>query len=181
VNYLDQQTTQLANTIAKKLDTRAVAVLQAAAIGSFAPATGWGDLTFVGPLDALTPSADRPSAHWAEVQAMADLEELGVHHDILIVHPEQAKQLRVAYAEGLDDALKSAGFSEGMFSNPRVPEGTAFVTQKGMVGTVGFESAGLVVEVYDDRSTRSKWVQAYAVPALAVDRPFAAKKITALS
>lgn len=181
VNYLDQQTTQLANTIARKLDMRAVAALQAANIGTFAPATGWDDLTFVGPLTDLTASADRPTAHFAEAQEMADLEELGVHHDILVVHPEQARQLRTAYAEGLDDMLTSAGFTEGMFANPRVPIGVAFVAQEGMVGTVGFESAGLVVEVYDDRSTRSKWVQAYAVPAIAVDRPYAAKKITALS
>ena len=45
-----------------------------------------------------------------------------------------------------------------------------------MVGTVGFEQ-GLTVEVYDDRSTRSTWVQAYAVPAFAVDRPYVAKRI----
>jgi len=181
LNYLDQQTTQLANTIARKLDTRAVAALQASTIGTLVPAAGWDDLTFVGPLTDLTPSAERPTAHFAEAQEMADLEELGVHHDILIVHPEQARQLRTAYAEGLDDMLASAGFTEGMFANPRVPIGTAFVAQKGMVGTVGFESAGLVVEVYDDRSTRSKWVQAYAVPAIAVDRPYAAKKINGLS
>ena len=37
------------------------------------------------------------------------------------------------------------------------------------------------VEVYDDRATRSKSVQGYAVPAFAVDRPYAAKKITGLS
>ncbi|MDA4110188.1 major capsid protein [Mycolicibacterium holsaticum] len=180
VNYLDQQTTQLANTIARKLDTRAVAALAAANIATFTPAAGWDALTFVGPLDALTPSGDRPTAHFAEAQEMADLEELGVTHDTLLVHPEQARQLRTAYAEDLDDMLASAGYTEGMFANPRIPAGTAFVAQGGMVGTVGFEAA-LTVEVYDDRSTRSKWVQAYAVPAFAVDRPFAAKKITGLS
>ncbi|MGV0796190.1 major capsid protein [Mycolicibacterium elephantis] len=180
VNYLDQQTTQLANTIARKLDTRAVAALAAANIATFTPAFGWGALAFVGPLDALTPSVDRPTAHFAEAQEMADLEELGVRHDTLIVHPEQARQLRTAYAEELDDMLASAGFTDGMFANPRIPAGTAFVAQGGMVGTVGFEAA-LTVEVYDDRSTRSRWVQAYAVPAFAVDRPYAAKKITGLS
>ena len=70
INYLDQQTTQLANTIARKLDTRAVAALQAASIGMFTPAAGWSDLKFVGPLDAITASSDRPSARWAEVQEM---------------------------------------------------------------------------------------------------------------
>lgn len=180
VNYLDQQTTQLANTIARKLDTRAVAALQAASVATFAPAAGWDDLVMVGPLDAITPSADRPTAHFAEAQEMADLEELGVRHDTLVVHPEQARQLRTAYAENLDDMLASAGFTGGMFANPRIPAGTAFVAQGGMVGTVGFE-VPLTVEVYDDRATRSKWVQAYAVPAFAVDRPYAAKKITGLS
>jgi hypothetical protein len=97
------------------------------------------------------------------------------------VHPEQARQLRTAYAEALDDMLASAGFTGGMFANPRIPAGTAFVAQGGMVGTIGFESAGLVVDTWEDKATRSWWVQAYAVPAFAVDRPYAAKKITGLS
>ena len=104
----------------------------------------------VGPLDAITPSADRPTAHFAEAQELADLEELGITHDTLVVHPEQARQLRTAYAENLDDMLASAGFTGGMFSNPRIPAGTAFVAQGGMVGTVGFE-VPLTVEAYEDQ------------------------------
>ena len=95
-------------------------------------------------------------------------------HDLLLVHPTKAAELRRAYAEQLDAALKSAGLE--MFVNPRVPENDAYVLQKGNVGVVGFEVA-LTTEVYDDRSTRSKWVQAYAVPAFAPDRPYAAKRI----
>lgn len=181
VNYLDQQTTQLANTIARKLDTRLMAKIAAAGIAALTPAAGWADLTFVGPLTDLTPSADRPTAHFAEVQEMADLEELGVEHDLLVLHPEQARQLRTAYAEDLDDMLASAGFENGMFANPRVPIGTAYAVQQGMVGSIGWESTGLVTEVIDDRHKRGKWVQAYAVPAIAIDRPYAAKKINGLS
>ena len=178
VSYLDQQTTQLANTIARKLDTRAVEALQAAPIASVATLNSWDNLVMVGPLDTITPSASRPTAHFAQAQELADLEELGVTHDTLLVHPAQARALRTAYAEELTAMLESVGMT--MFSNPRIPAGTAFVAQGGMVGTVGFETA-LTVEVYDDRSTRSMWVQAYAVPAFAVDRPYAAKKITGLS
>ena len=181
VNYLDQQTTQLANTIARKLDTRLMAKVTAAGIATLVPAHGWDDLTFVGPLTDITPSADRPTAHFAEVQEMADLEELGVRHDLLIVHPEQARQLRTAYAEDLDAMLESAGFTNGMFANPRVPIGVAYTVAQGTVGTIGWESAGLVTEVIDDRHKRGKWVQAYAVPAIAIDRPYAAKRINGLS
>lgn len=181
VSYLDQQTTQLANSIARKIDSRAVAKMTDAGIGTFTPAAGWEALRFVGPLDQLTESADRPSAHWAEVQMMSDLEEMGVKHDLLIVHPEQAKQLKTAYGPDLDAALESAGFTNGMFANPRVPAGVAWTVEQGAVGTIGWESAGLVVDVIDDRLTRSKTVQAYAVPAIAIDRPYAAKQITGLS
>lgn len=181
VNYLDQQTTQLANTIARKLDSRAVAKMTAAGIGTLTPATGWSDLKFVGALDQITASGDRPTAHWSELQLMADLEELGVHHDLLIVAPEQAHQLRTAYGPDLDEALKSAGFTNGLFSNPRVPQGTAWAVEQGAVGTIGWESAGLVVDVIDDRHTRSKWIQSYLVPAIAIDRPYAAKQLTGLS
>lgn len=174
VSWLDQQTTQLANTITRKLDVAAMNAVAAAGVGTIIAATNWENLVFVGPLDAITPSGDRPTAHLAEAQELADLEELGVTLGLLIVHPTQARQLRTAYAEGLDDMLTSAGLE--MFSNPRIPEGEALVVESGMVGTVGFE-APLTVEVYDDRSTRSTWVQAYAVPAFAVDRPYAAKRI----
>lgn len=54
-----------------------------------------------------------------------------------------------------------------MFSNPRVPEGWAFVAEQSRVGTVGFE-ATLTVEAWREPATRSTWVQAYAVPAFAL-------------
>lgn len=178
ISYIDQQATQLANTIARKLDTRAVAALEAADIATVAVSNPWDSLTFVGPDANLTPGPDRPTSHFAQAQELADLEELGVVHDTLLVHPSQARALREAYAENLGAMLESVGLK--MFSNPRIPAGVAYVAQGGKVGTVGFE-APLTVDVYDDRSTRSTWVQAYAVPAFAVDRPYAAKRITGLA
>ncbi|CPR82976.1 Uncharacterised protein [Mycobacteroides abscessus subsp. abscessus] len=178
VNYLDQQTTQLVNTIVRKLDVRTVEELHASAIVSVAASGSWNGLTFVGPEANLTPSAQRPTAHFAQLQERADLEELGVVHDLLVVHPTQARQLREAYADTLEAALKSAGLR--MVSNPRIPAGIAYACQKGMVGTVGFE-APLTVDIWEDKATRSTWVQAYVVPAFAVDRPYAAKKLAGLN
>lgn len=174
VNYLDQQVTQLSNTIARKLDMRAMSALTSAGPGILMASTNWSTLTFVGPEADLTPSGERPTAHVADAQLMSDLEELGVVHDLLLVHPQQATELRTAYAENLDAMLKSAGLE--MVSNPRVPEDVAYVLQKGNTGVVGFETP-LTVDVIDERKTRSRWVQAYAVPAFAVDRPYACKRI----
>lgn len=174
VNYLDQQTTQLANTIARKLDNRAMTALASAGVSIISPPTNWGNLVFVGPEAELTPTSERPTSHFADAQLAADLEELGVVHDLLLVHPTQAAELRRAYADGLDAMLKSAGLE--MFVSARVPEDDAYVMQKANLGVVGFE-VPLTVEVYDDREHRQRWVQAYAVPAFAPDRPYAAKRI----
>ena len=176
-NYLDQQTTQLSNTIARKLDVAAMKAVADAAIESIV-GHDWSNLVLVGPEADLTPSAGRPSADLSAAQLEADLEELGVVHDLLITHPEQAHNLRVAYGDNLDAMLKSAGVE--LYSNPRIEPGVAWAVQAGEVGAVGFEFP-LTSESWDDRSTRSKWVQSYAVPAFAVDKPFAAKKITALA
>jgi hypothetical protein len=179
VNYLDQQTTQLANTIARKLDVLAMAEVTTAVTGSNVVAGhDWSTLVTVGPLDGLTPSAELPTADLSAAQLASDLQELGVKHDLLVVHPNEAHSLRVAYGDKLQAMLDSAGV--GLFANPRITSGTAWAIEQGMVGTVGFESP-LTVDVWEDKATRSWWVQAYVVPAFGVDRPFAAKKITGLA
>ncbi|CAM3129232.1 hypothetical protein DFJ75_1699 [Williamsia muralis] len=178
VSYLDQQTTQLANTIARKLDQAAILAITTAVTGdNIVTGHDWDGLVFVGPEANLTVSANRPTADLSAAQLASDLQEMGITHDLLVVHPNQAHALRVAYGDGLDDMLKSAGV--GLFSNPRIASGTAWAIKSGEVGTVGFEKP-LTIDSWDDRSTRSRWIQAYCVPAFAVDKPYAAKKITGL-
>ena len=178
-NYFDQQTTQLANTIARKLDSRAMAVVTAAISGAnVVAAHDWSELVTVGPLDGLTPSAELPTADLSAAQLASDLQELGVKHDLLVVHPNEAHALRVAYGDKLDAMLTSAGLK--MFANPRVAAGTGWTVESGKVGTVGFEFP-LTVDAWEDKATRSWWVQAYVVPAMGVDRPYAAKKLTGLA
>lgn len=176
MSYLDNQTTQLANTIARKIDQAAMRAIVDTVTGEniVVVANDWADLVFVGPEANLTPSGSRPTAHLSAAQMTSDLQELGVKHGLLVVHPEQAHELRTAYGDNLDAMLKSAGVE--LFSNARIEAGIAWAVQAGQVGTVGFEEP-LTVDVWDDKATRSTWVQSYVVPAFGVDRPFAAKKI----
>lgn len=181
VNYLTQQSTQLANTIARKLDVKAIATVEAAISGANV-VTGhdWSNLVTVGDPTTLTPpSGELPTADLSAAQLASDLQELGVKHDLLVVHPNEAHSLRVAYGDKLQSMLDSAGV--GLFSNPRITPGVGWAIESGQVGTVGFE-APLTVDVWEDKATRSWWVQAYVVPAMGVDRPpFAAKKLTGLA
>ena len=178
VNYLDQQITQLANTIARKIDTRAVATLEAASPASIGVATSWDDLVTVGDPTPLTGSQFLPTASFADAQELADLDEMGVVLDKLIVSPGGARALRTAYGRDLAAVLESAGLT--MVSNPRIADGVAYVVQSGQVGTIAFETP-LTVDVWEDKSTRSWVVQAFAVPAFAVDRPYAVKKLLGIS
>lgn len=180
VSYLDQQTTQLANTLSRKLDVAALAALEAALSdgANTIPGGDWDALVMVGPAESITASADRPTADLSAAQLAADLQELGVAHDLLIVHPEQAHALRTAYGDDLTKMLESAGVE--LFSNPRMAPGAAYVCERGGVGTVGFEFP-LTVEAWEDKHTRSWWVQGFVVPAFAVERPYALKKLTGLA
>lgn len=183
VGWLDDQTTALANTLVAKIDRVAHAAIadaldDTAAENSIASAAGWSNLIFEGPLDQITPSGARPTADLSHAQMKAELQELGIVHDTLIVHPEQAHNLRSAYGDNLQAMLDSTGLT--LVSNARVPAGTGYVTKKGEAGVVGYERA-LTVETIPDKLTRSVWVQAYCVPAFAVRNPNAIKRITALA
>jgi hypothetical protein len=182
VDYLDQQTTQLANTIAKKVDDQALKSLNDA-LDSFLTEQPdiightWSNLVFEGPLDQLTPSAQRPTADWSAAQLAADLQQLGVKHDVIVTSPASAHALRTAYGDKLDLALESAGLE--LVSNVKVAVGTAYLAEKGAVGIVGFE-APLTVNSWPDYETRSTIVQGWAVPAFAVTHPFRVKRLTGI-
>lgn len=179
VSYFDQVTTQLSNVLLRKLDSRLFAKLDAAITGeNIVPGHSWAELQLVGDPATLTPSAELPTADIAGAQFAADLQELGIIHDTLVVAPQEAFSLRSAYADKLDDMLKSAGVE--MVVNTRVAPGTAWALQKGQVGTVAFE-VGLTVDVIPDPERRRKILQAFVVPAIAIDKPSAAKKITGLA
>ncbi|MBX7453405.1 hypothetical protein GR927_35950 [Mycolicibacterium sp. 3033] len=179
VNYLDQQIVQLSNTITRKLDVRTMATVVAAISGAnVVTGHNWSGLVTVGDPTTLTPSGELPTADFSAAQLASDLQELGVKHDLLLLHPNEAHSLRVAYGDKLQAMLASAGL--GLFVNPRITPGVGWAIESGNVGTVGFE-APLTLDVWEDKATRSWWVQAYVVPAMGVDRPFAAKKLTGLA
>lgn len=176
VSYLDGQTTQLSNTVSARVDAAAMAAVLAADIDSIAASAAWDAAI----LEGATPSSpqDRPTATLAEALELFENDAMGVVPDTLLVAPQEARVLRTLYGKDLGSVLDSFGLS--LVSNARLAAGTAYVLEAGGVGTVGFEEP-LRVEVYDDRATRSTWVQCFAVPAFAVEKPYAAKKLIALA
>lgn len=178
--YFDNQVTALANTIVRKVNQRAVAVLDAAitGVGSAALIAGhnWTNVTLSG--TSPTPNNARPFADIAAARLAADKEELGVEFNLLLVNPQELASLTIAYGEDFAAFIASIGLE--IFASNRVTAGTAYILEKGKVGVLGYEE-GLTTEVIDDRHTRSSWVQSYVNPLFAVTNPYSIKKITGLA
>lgn len=177
--YFDIQVTQLANTIERKVNARAVATLEAAitALGGAGEFIGndWDAVISGGG----TQSESRlwPAGDFAKAQMKADQEELGVTYDLWLLNPAQMYQLAVIYGDKLAQVL--ASFNIEVFSSNRVPVNTAYAVARGQVGELRIEQP-LGTETWREQSTQRTWVQSSVRPVMYVTNPYAIKKITNL-
>lgn len=183
VTVLGNRLVQLANTIVRKVDQLAIAAIDAALTKhSIAGVSGhnWGNLVTVGPLDDITPNADRPLADIANAALLIRVDDLGVQApDTLVLHPQQHSALTIGYGTELPNVLAAAGIDK-VRTSMQVANGTAYVASSGSAGRLGFEHP-LTTEVIPERTRRAIWVQSYAVPCFAVPVPGAVRKITGLA
>ncbi|MGV9586373.1 major capsid protein [Nocardia farcinica] len=174
---------QLSNTIAAKLDAVALAAIDAALTQhSIQPIPGhnWSTLVTVGPEDQLTPNSDRPHADFATAGLAARMDDIGIGTlDTLVCHPQEEARLKIGYGVDLPGVLAAAGIKTIRTTVQATP-GTAYLVETGRAGHVQFERP-MTTDVIDSRHTRSQFVQTYAVPAFAVSRPGAVRKITGLA
>ncbi|ORM37958.1 hypothetical protein BFL43_02165 [Williamsia sp. 1135] len=180
---LSTKMTQAGNTLARKIDERAIAAIDAAltkhSIAGVTAATEWADVITVGPEADLTPNQQRPPRDFAQANLLTRLDDLGVGKlNGLLLNPWQEFELTSIYGESLEGVLKAAGI-DTVKTSTLVPRGTAYMVEKGKAGKIGFERA-LTTEKYDERATRSTWFQSFAVPAFAVNKPGAVRKITGI-
>lgn len=181
VAHFNNQVTALGNTIVRKVNQRAVVTLEAAiaALGGagVVPGNDWSSVQLAG--TSPTPSDERPTADFANVQLAADVEELGVVYDLWIVNPQEKANLAIAYGGALAEVLESAGVSE-IFASNRVAPGTAYAVARGEVGFLSYEE-GLATETWREEKTKRTWVQSSVMPIMGVTNPYSIKKVTGLA
>lgn len=179
VTGFNNLTTQLANTMVRKVNQRTVAVLEnvISNLGGAGVISGhdWGNVTLTG--TSPTPSNERPFADLIAAQLAADVEELGYQYDVWIVNPVQYADLRVTYGPDLDGILSDAGIT--MFRSNRVTAGTAYAAVRGGVGFLDYEQM-MQTETWRDPATKRNWVQSSVLPIMGVTDPYAIKKVTGL-
>lgn len=181
--YMNDKTTQLANTIVRKLNQRAMLSLEAALAampgGNVVAGNDWMQASTVGPDSSLSEAGQLPVADIAGAQLVADKFELGVKLDTLLMSPDELYSLRICYGDKLNAALASVGIKEH-FSFPTIPNGTAYVVERGKPGIIGFEHP-LDTETWRDPHTRNNFVQSWCQPVWAINKPHCCIKLTGLA
>lgn len=175
---LTNQLRQLANTIVRKINARAVAELEAniAAI----PA-----LTYVGhDWNAYQPGGTSPSAlansplaDMLMAQLLADKDELGVTYNTAILNPLNVLRLHQIYGSGLVQGLDQINYT--IYSSNRVAVGTGYIVASGQVGEMRLEKP-LTTESWREEATERTWIQSSVRPIMYVTNPYAVRKITGL-
>lgn len=171
---------RLTNTIVKKNNSDAVALLEAsiATSGQTIVGNDWSDFTLDG--SDPTPNMDRPAADWLAANLSAEQRELGITYDTLLVNPQEAMNLAVNYGDKYDAAKTAAGIKE-VFSSNRVVAGTAYYVAAKQVGEMRVEQP-LSTETWRDPFGRQQtWVQTSVRPLMFVNNPYAVVKLTGLN
>lgn len=178
--HFDQQVTALANTLVRRVNTQAVAQLDAAitALGGAGTFVGHNWETVVTGGSSQTNASGWPGADFANAQLLADVDELGVVFDLWIMNPLQRASLATVYGGELSDLLASYGISE-IFATNRVPAGTAYAVARNQVGFLDYEQ-GLGTETWREQKTKRNWVQTSVMPIMGITNPYSIKKVTGL-
>lgn len=172
------QANKLANTIVRKVNTKAIAALDAAVTTFSRTATGnnWGAYQPQGSSASL-PSAS-PAADFAKAQLQADTDELGVNFNLWIMNPAQVAAAATAYGMGWQSVLNS--YNVTVISTNRVVAGTAYAVDEGQVGELRYEQP-LNTETWREQATERTWVQSSVRPVFAVLNPYSVLKFSGLA
>jgi hypothetical protein len=175
------RTRQLGNTVVRKLNQRAVEILNAAvtAYGQTVVGNNWNTVVTAG-AGASNASA-YPAYDMMNVQTLADNQELGVVINLWIMNPAQWLRLGTIYGAYLQDLLTSMGIS--VFVSPRVAAGTAYALAEGQVGELRIEFP-LATETQDEGAPllrQRTWVQTSVSPVMFVNQPFSIFQVTGLA
>lgn len=180
--YFTNQVTKLTNAIVRKINARAIEVLEAAVTAHSRSVTGNDWSSFI--LEGTTPTAnaDRPTADFAAARLDAETRELGYVYDTWLVNPQELINLVIGYGDKLNAVLDSAGVRE-MYASNRVTAGTAYAVAGQQAGEMRIEQP-LRTTTADEGAPHMRertWVQANVRPVMVVTDPFAILKFTGLA
>jgi len=178
------QLRQLGNTIVRKINARAIQVLEAmftayptrVVVSKSQPAGGWDAVTPYG--GTPTTPGQWPAGDFAYAAEIAETDELGIRFDLWILNPSNYTDLLLLYGgDGIQELLSTLGLE--IYVTNRVPVNTAYVVAQRQVGQMRTEQA-LGTETWREPNRQRTWVQSSVRPLMFCDNRFAALKFTNL-
>lgn len=178
------QIRQLSNTIVRKINARAIQVLEAmftaypsrVVVSKSQGAGGWDSVTPYG----ATPTAPGawPAADFAFAQEISETDEMGINFDLWILNPSNYTDLLLLYGgDGIQELLTTLNLD--IYVTNRVAINTAYVVAQGQVGQMRVEQP-LKTESWREPNRERTWVQTSVRPLMFCDNRFAALKFTNL-
>jgi hypothetical protein len=178
VSVFTRHVRQLANTIVRKINQRAVEVLEAAVQASpTRQVTGNNWATVVTGGASTSNSNLWPGYDFARAQSVAETEEMGIVYTLWIMNPQEYLQLTRIYGPSLNDLLASIGIS--IFVTNRVTSGTAYVVAEGQAGQMRVEQPLASRQWYEEETERF-WTQSSVRPLMFIDNRLAVMKFVGL-
>lgn len=171
---------QLANTIQRKTQQRALAELTAAvtAFSRTALGTSWRAESLVTNVNQV--AATSPTADLTAVELANETLELGYTYDFAIMNPQEWRNFRLAAGGMASEAralLADSGINDVWVTNRKVA-GTVYWLSQGNVGELGYE-VPLSTETWRDKDGKQQdWYQSYVLPIVYVTDPFAILETT---
>lgn len=178
VDVLRRALTKLRNTIVRKVDTVAIATLDAAPILTYAFSGVWSN------------SGTDIFAGLTAAKLLVDQLDMGYELDTLIINPAQnanmlsRSDIRTAFGpQAQEDIVRGASVGRILnldvyFSN-RIPAGTGRLLQRGIVGGISDERA-LYATSYPEKPSEKTWIQGGREFVPYVTDPKACVKLTGL-
>lgn len=173
------QMRQLANTIVRKINQRAIAELTAslASSGQTTVGNNWSTVVTAG--TSASTAQLYPAHDFAKAQMLAEQQELGVVYSLWLLNPQEWAQLITIYGSANLQALLDA-LNIDIYVSNRVPAGTAYVVAEGQVGEMRVEKP-LGSETWREQETERTWVQSSVRPVMYVTNPYAVIQFTGLA
>lgn len=175
------QMRQLGNVVVRKINQRAIEVLEASitASGQTVAGRNWSIATDVGPDASTSTRQQLPVRDFALADRMADEDELGVNYTLWLLNPQEYANLIILYGPGgLTALLQTLNLS--IYVSNRVPAGVAYVVAGTMLGEMRVEKP-LGTETWREQARERTWVQASVRPVMFVTNPYAVLKFTGLA
>jgi hypothetical protein len=180
VGTINRSVQQLANTIQRKTQQRALLELTAAVTAYSRTSAGTSWSTAAGVAVGSQVATVGPLADVTNVVKQNDVAELGYSYDLAIMNPTDWRNFRLA-AGGLESEARAILADSGIndvWTTNRKTAGTVYWLASGQVGELGYE-VPLFTETWRDKDGKQKtWYQSSVNPIVYVTDPFAILETT---